>query len=96
MEKSKLALVAITVLLSGYSLQAYCKNSHSIEESDAQVELRIEVEKEQQQLTHSEDFVSDKRGERDSLLIAPIRKVDAITNQPTKNHKGGADNGNAQ
>ncbi len=96
MEKSKLALVAITVLLSGYSLQAYCKNNHSIEESDAQVELRIKVEKEQQQLTHTEDYVSDQRGERDSLLIAPIRKGDAITNQSPHHSQGGSDNDQAQ
>jgi len=95
MEKVK-AVVISAMLLSGYSLPAFCKDSLSIEKSNAQVELRIEMEKKQQQLTHTEDFVSDKRGERDLLLIAPIKKGDALTNQPSKSNSKGAMNADAQ
>ncbi len=84
---SKLALISAAMVLSGYSLQAYCEESStsSIEDINALVEARMEMEEKQQALTHTADFVSDERGERDSLLDAELKTDDAVTYQPAQN-----------
>ncbi|SDH92334.1 hypothetical protein SAMN04488136_1367 [Vibrio xiamenensis] len=92
MPKSKLALTCAAMILSGYSLQASCEDSSSssLEDINAAIEARLEMEKKQQELTHTLDFVSDERGERDSLLDAPIKTDDAVTYKPSKSQQSGS------